>query len=77
MSKIKVVLNRENVRNLLKSEWIMGECKQQAEAIASRADGNYEVTTYVGKNRCTASVITRDKETYRKNLEENTLLKGM
>lgn len=77
MSKIKLVLNREGVRELLKSQEMQNICKEYAEEIANRSDGDYEVTTYVGVNRCAASVITADRETMRKNLDGNALLKGI
>lgn len=77
MSNVKVVLNRQGVGELLKSAEMQAICKEQAEAIANRADGDYEVTTNVGRTRCSATVITSDWATYKRNLKNNSLLKGM
>jgi len=77
MSNIKIVLNRQGVAELMKSAEMQAICKEYADGIAERAEGNYEVTTNVGKNRCSASVITTDWATFKKNLNSNDLLKGM
>jgi len=77
MSKVEIVLNREGVADLMKSEEMQAICKEHAERIARDAEGEYEVTTNVGRNRCSASVITSDWATYKRNLKNNSLLKGL
>ena len=42
--KIRIELNSEGVRELLKSPEIMSVCKGHADRIAGRAGGGYEVT---------------------------------
>lgn len=77
MAKVRIELNSEGVRELLKSPEIMGICKQHAEQIAGRCGGGYEVTTYTGQNRVNASVHAATDEAYRDNLKNNTLLKAV
>ena len=79
MGNVRVVLNREAVReHLLRSDQMLNICKELAEGIAGRAgkDG-YEVTTYVGRNRVNASIVTTSEETTNDNLKNNTLLRSM
>lgn len=79
MGNVRVVLNREAVREqLLRSSEMLGICQELAEGIAGRAgkDG-YEVTTYVGRNRVNASIVTTSEETTNDNLKNNTLLRSM
>ena len=77
MGKIKVVLNRSAVRDMLKSSEMQAICKEHAEQIAGRTGSGYSVDVYVGTNRCNASVSTATESAYRDNLENNTLLRGM
>lgn len=77
MSKIKVVLNRENVRQLLKSPEMQAICHEQAQAIADRLGDGYEVDDYIGVNRCNSTVTAVSDAAILDNLDNNTLLKGM
>lgn len=70
MGKVKIELNREYVREvLLKGPEMQGICKELANEVASRYDGNAEVTVHVGPNRCNASVIA--------STDNNDLLKAI
>ena len=75
---VRVELNSEGVRSLLKSGEMAAICRSHAQAIANRAGGTgYMVTTYTGRTRVNASVITATAEAARDNLKNNTLLKAV
>ena len=76
MSKVRFTLNRKGVRELLKSQEMLGICEEYAEGIRNRAGEGYEVTTYVGRNRVNASVHAETYKARKDNLEHNTLLKA-
>lgn len=81
MNNIKVVLNRENVKNqLLKSPEMQAICHELAENIVANMGGNlddYEISDYMGVNRCNSTVITRTAAAFNDNLDNNTLLRSM
>lgn len=77
MADIQVELNREGVRELLRSPGMGGICRGHALAIAKRAGTGYSVSVYTGPNRVNASVMTETVEAARENLESNTLLKAV
>lgn len=75
--KFKFELNREGVRELLRSPEMMEICKEYADrAQASLGDG-YEVSTYTGTNRVNAMVAAESYEAKKENLEDNTILKAV
>lgn len=51
-------------------------CRGHADSIRNRCGDGYEVTTFTGKTRVNASVITATPEAMRDNMENNTLLKA-
>lgn len=77
MSKVKFELNREGVRELLRSSEAMNVCRGYADQIRSRAGDGYEVTTFTGRNRANASVHAETYEARKDNYDNNTLLKAM
>lgn len=77
MSDVKVVLNSAGVRELLKSQWIMGICQEQADQMAKKAGAGYATSAYAGRNRVNVSVFPDSKSAEKKNLKDNTLLKAM
>jgi hypothetical protein len=77
MSKVKVVLNSDGVRELLKSEDMQRVVSEQAHAIAGRCGAGYSDDVYVGKNRCNAMIYPETSAAKRDNLENNTILKAM
>lgn len=56
MDSVKVVLNSDGVRDLLRSEEIMDICTKQAKKIQQRAGKGYEISQYTGVNRVNVSV---------------------
>lgn len=77
MAKVRVELNSEGVRALLKSAEMAQICAEHARDIASRAGDGYSVSTYTGRTRVNASVATATEEARRDNLKRNTLLKAV
>ena len=77
MSKVNFKLNREGVRELLRSPEAMSVCRTYASAIRNRAGDGYEVDTYTGRNRVNASVRAETYEARKENYENNTLLKSI
>lgn len=75
--KIRVELNSEGVRELLRSAEMEAICKQQAQEIKNRVGDGYLVTTYTGRNRVNASVYAVTDQAKRDNLKNNTLLKAV
>lgn len=77
MSKIKIELNKEGVKELLKSGEMMAICEEHAREIQQRCGDGYEISTHVGVNRVNASVYAESKAAIKDNLENNTLLRAM
>lgn len=75
--KVRIELNSEGVRNLLRSQEVKNYCEQLANEIAARAGDGYEVTTFTGKNRANASVHAATEKALKDNLKNNTLLKAV
>lgn len=71
MNNVKVVLNKEGVRELLKSQAIMSVCLKEAKEIASKNNEKCEISSFVGKNRVNVSVIQKSKS------KNNNLLKAV
>ena len=77
MGNVKIVLNRDGVRELLKSQALMDECVKYANrAVAQLGDG-YEVTTVVGRNRVNAEVAAVTYEAKVENTKTNSILKAI
>lgn len=72
-SKVKIVLNREGVRELLRSQEMMDICKDAAETIRSNYGSETELNEYTGTNRVNVSVVAP----YDKATENNDLLKAV
>lgn len=77
MAKVKFVLNRAGVRDLLRSDEMMSVCQSLAtRAQASLGDG-YEVTTLVGRNRVNAEIAAISYQARKENSETNSILKAL
>lgn len=77
MSKPKIVLNQEGIRELLKSSEMQSVCGGYANEIAAKLGSGYETDIYVGRTRCNASVATRNQEASEENMKNNTILKAL
>ena len=77
MSEVKIVLNREGVRELLRSAEMMECCRGYAEQMGARLGSGYVVSTYTGTNRVNASVRAVSDAAKQDNLDNNTMLKAV
>lgn len=74
MDKVRIELNREGVRELLRSE----EVQQMLAAEArSRMPDGCQVDTQAGTNRANARITAVTDAARRDNLKNNTLLKAI
>ena len=71
--KVKVVLNREGVRQLLLSDEMMNACMDAAASIQSNYGKDTTLDGYYGKNRVNVSVVANFDEA----AENNGLLKAV
>lgn len=76
MSK-KFVLNREGIKELMKSDAMQAILKDHATNIRSRCGDGYEQDERVGKNRANAMVYANAYQAKADNLRNNTILKAV
>ncbi len=74
MDRVRIELNREGVRELLRSEEVQ---QMLAEEARSRMPAGCEVDTQAGKNRANARITAVTKAAVSDNLKNNTLLKAI
>ena len=77
MSKVKIELNSNGVKELLKSSEMMAICEQHANRALSRLGEGYIVTTMTGKTRVNASIYAESYQAKKENSENNTILKAL
>lgn len=77
MSKLKVKLNKPEVRKLLKSQEMMNACSSVAEKAYSRLGDGYSMKKHVGVNRVNISIGTSSAKAFKENYENNTILKAL
>lgn len=77
MSKTTFQLNRQGVRELLRSDEMLQAVKAEADAAVAQLGAGYEAGTHVGKNRVNASVYAATAAAKRENLQNNTILKAV
>jgi hypothetical protein len=78
MAKVKVVLNRSEIRKqILNGDSTMQYLTELAEGIQGRCGDGYEVSSQKGKTRCNARISTENYRAMRDNYKNNTLLKAM
>lgn len=76
-TSLRVELNREGVRAMLRSSEMQETCRHYADLARAKLGEGYEVTTYQGKNRCNASIAADSYKARKENLEENKILKAV
>lgn len=74
---VKLELNREGVRELLKSDEAMAVCQRLADAALGNLGDGYETSPYRGENRVNVSIAAVTWKAYRENLQSNTVLKAL
>ena len=77
MSNYQFELNREGVKQLMKSAEVKAVLDEVAQHIAESAEGDYKVDSMTGRTRANAEVSCASAKTYYDNLRNNTLLKAM
>lgn len=77
MPKVKFELNREGVRELLRSGEMMNVCRGYADRAAAVCGDGYSVNTYTGRNRVNAEIKAETFKARKDNLENNTILKSL
>lgn len=77
MAKVKFELNREGVRELLRSKEMMDVCQEYANNALGKLGDGYEVTTHTGSNRVNAQVAAVTYAAKKENLSDNTIIKAV
>lgn len=78
MSKVELVLDRDGLMELMKSQEVIGFMKSQANEIVGRCQGNYEIDEWnQGKSRANVSIKTTDRKTLFSNMKTNELLTAL
>ena len=77
MSKVRIELNREGVRQLLRSEDLGEKLERLAEEISGRCGEGYEHDRKLMPTRVIASVYTGTPEAKKDNLQNNTILRSL
>ena len=76
MAKTKFELNLPGLNALMKSGGMQSHLQAAGQAVASVADGEYGVDVHVANWVAIANVYPSDLKSYRKNMENNELLKA-
>jgi len=77
MAKVRFELNREGVRDLLRSKEMMDVCQEYANNALGKLGDGYEVTTHTGSNRVNAEVAAVTYAAKKENLSDNTIIKAV
>ncbi len=77
MAKLKVKLNTNGVRELLRSSEMLNVCTQIASKAQSKLGDGYEVTHMVGKNRVNASIKAVTDKAKKESIENYSIIKAL
>lgn len=77
MAKVRFELNRQGVRDLLRSKEMMDVCQEYANNALGELGDGYEVTTHTGTNRVNAQVAAVTYAAKKENLSDNTIIKAV
>lgn len=77
MANLRFELNREGVRDLLRSKEMMNVCQEYANNALGKLGDGYEVTTHTGTNRVNAQVAAVTAAAKKENLSDNTIIKAV
>lgn len=77
MSQNRFELNREGVRELLRSSEVEAVLLAEANIRASALGSGYSVNSLIGRNRVNVRIVAESKEAQAENLAENTLLQSI
>lgn len=75
---LKVELNSQGIRELLKSQEVMDACEKEAKKVQDRAGEGYELSRYTGASRVNVSVSAQSGRARAANRgDRNELLKAV
>ena len=77
MAKAVIKLNREGVRQMLRSDEAENICRELARKAADKLGDGYEVSTYKGKKRANASIKAVTYQARKDAKRNNTILKAV
>ena len=77
MANVRIELNREGVRELLRSDEMKAICEGHANAALTRLGDGYETSSMVGKNRVNAEIKAVSYKAKIDNLKNNSILKAL
>ena len=78
LSSLRIELNIAGIRQLRKSPEVVAELERHADAtMAGLPSGDYEKSTYLGRNRANVSVSTKTNSAKKDNMKNNSLLKAL
>ena len=77
MNKVKFELDRNGVKELLKSQELTAECRRYAQDVAARAGDGFGCEDRHYPERTGCAVRPDTDEAYFRNLNENILLKAL
>lgn len=74
---VKVELNHDGVKELLRSPEMLAICEEYAQKAVRNLGEGYEVSTHTGSGRVNASVVATTREAIAENKANNTVLKAV
>ena len=77
MANVRIELNREGVRELLRSDEMKAICEGYANNALTRLGTGYEVSSMTGKNRVNAEIKAVSYKAKKDNMENNSILKAL
>lgn len=77
MANMRVELNIEGVRELLRSNEMKAICEDYANNALTRLGTGYEVSSMTGKNRVNAEIKAVSYKAKKDNMENNSILKAL
>lgn len=77
MAEVEIKLNREGVREMLRSQEMKTLCEEHANKALSRLGPGYTVSSMIGKTRVNASIMAESYEAKRDNMQNNSILKAL
>lgn len=77
MAKVDFKLNLPGLNQLMKSKEMQAHLQAAGDAVVSASNGNYGADVHVADFVAIANVYPEDLESYRKNMENNELLKAV
>lgn len=74
---VKIELNSDGVKELLKSDAIRTELERRANEALSRLGAGYSTNTHMGPNRVNVEVTADTYQAKQENAQNNTILKAV